>query len=249
LAAWLDFARLRRGIALALSGRFGEAEESLSHVKDTEALAELAEAFLDGYTPSGDAVAGLAAYERRRAEGPTCKPERDLGGNLLDCPGAVIYCAFLPEPLLVLAALAEFGTDGLAAALAEHDAPVSNVTVNDLDGDGTTDTPRPEKVLWIGAPPWRVSGIYNQPRSDWQQAWVAWQSDEGWRATGIAAADRIELLGIAVPKLETRQQILLGLTEPDAGIRHLALYWDGAVKRPSVVAQPMEWPDVGWPKQ
>ena len=243
LAAWLDFARLRRGIALALSGRSDEVETALAQVKDAEALVELAQAFLDSYASSRDALAGLAAYERQRVDGPTCTSERDLDGSPLDCPAAVTHRAFLPEPLLVLAALNAFGPDGLAATLTERDAPISNTTVCDLDGDGT------DEVLWIGAPPWHISGTGSLPRSGWQQAWVAWQNDEGWQATGIAAADRVELLDISVPKLETRLRILLALFEPGLGIRHVALFWDGVVDRPKVVAQPLGWPEVGWPEQ
>jgi len=243
LAGWLDLARLRRGIALALSGRSGEAKEALAQVRDTGALADLAGAFLDAYTPSVDPIAGLAAYERRRAEGPTCEPEKDLIRGPIDCPGAVTYHAYLPEPLLVLAALAELGTDGLAAALAERDAPVADLTVHDLDGDGA------EEVLWIGAPPWRVYGIYNLPRSDWQQAWVAWQGEGGWRATGIAAADRIGSLTIAPPDAQGRRGIRLERIDPDEECHAATLFWDGTVKRPWAPEQPADWPDVGWPLQ
>ena len=226
-----------------MGGHSGEIKAALSQVRDADALAELAHAFVDGYAPSEDPISGLSAYARRRADGPTCKPEKDLDGDQIDCPGVFVDHAFLPEPLLMLAALAKFGTDELVAALAERDAPVSDLTVHDLDRDGT------EEVLWIGAPPWRVYGITNLPRSAWQQAWVAWQDGEGWQATGISAADRIESLEIAPPDAQGQRGIRLTLVDLGKERQTVMLFWDGTVKWPLASEQPPNWPDVGWPKE
>jgi hypothetical protein len=85
--------------------------------------------------------------------------------------------------------------------------------------------------------------------TSWQQAWVAWQGEGGWRATGIAAADQIGSLTIAPPDAQGRRGIRLEWIDPGKERQTVTLFWDGSVKRPWVSQQPADWPSVGWPME
>lgn len=233
LDAWLDLARLRRGLSLALSGHVEDAQIALGEVEKTELLAEVAQLFLEAYGPAGDMLAGLAAYERRLAAGPS----DELVGEL-DRPAAVYY-AFLPQPTLVQTALTQIDPKELTATLDAVDAPLAGLTVSDLDGDGSAE------VVWLSPPTWHAYAPNKTPVGNWQQAWVAWDDGDRWRVTGVAAADRIELLGVTPQDPQGRLGIQLRLIDPEQA-RHVTLFWDGEVKRPWAPAQPQEWPVLGW---
>ncbi|MBL7063767.1 MAG: hypothetical protein ISS49_06090 [Anaerolineae bacterium] len=236
LAAWLDLARLHRGLCLALTGQAEDARTALAGVETTESLAELAQVFLDTYDdPAGDLLAGLAAYERRLAAGP-----KDVLSGGLDRPAAV-YRAFTVQTALVRTALAQVGPQELAATLAAYDAPVADLTVSDLDGDGAAE------VVWLSPPSWHAYAPNETPVGNWQQALVAWQDGNRWQMTGIAAADRITLLGVMSPDARGQRGIQLRLIDTDQ-TQQVALFWDGEVKRPYATVRQAGWPTVGWPE-
>ena len=244
LEAWLDLARLRLGLSLALSGRAGDARGTLAGLETSGPLADLAQAFLEAYDSMRDPLAGLAlglssrrrteTIERRLAAGPG----DELSGELAR-PAAVGY-AFLLQPTLVLAALAEVGPEGLVATLRTSAAPVADLAVSDLDGDGVVE------VIWLSPPAWHAQGPNAIPVGNWQQAWVAWSDGTRWQVTGIAAADQIELLGITPPDARGQRGIQLYLIDSEQ-TRQLTLFWDGGAERPWASGQPRGWPVVGSP--
>ena len=241
LEAWLDLARLRRGLGLALSGRAADARTALVGLETAGPLAELAQAFLGTYASAGDLLVGLAAYERRLAIGPNDELVGEFGR-----PAAVQY-AFVPQPVLVQFALNQVGPDGLAATLEANAAPVTDLAVSDLDGDGAVE------VIWLSPPSWHAYGPNKNPVGNWQQVWVAWQRSEPteeqgsarWQVTGIAAADQIESLDIMPPDAQGRRGVQLYLIDAEQ-TRQLTLFWDGETGRPWAPTQPLDWPVLGW---
>jgi len=232
LAAWQDLARLRLGLCLALTGHSKEAQSALGEIEETEPLAELAQAFRAGYSRTGDLLAGLAAYERRLAAGPN---EKSLRRQDIS---AAVYHTFQPQPLLVLSALSQVGPERLAARLEAIAPPLARPTVTDLDGDGALE------VIWLSPPAWHTFTPNETPVSNWQQAWVACHDGGRWQATGIAAADQIELLGLTAPDRQGQQGIQLQLIDTGSS-RRLTLFWDGETRRPWAPDQPLDWPVVG----
>ncbi len=237
LAAWLDLARLRWGLSLALGDRAEDARMALAGLETSGSLAKLAQAFLEAYDPTGDPLVGLAAYEHRLAVGPGDELISLEGIGELGHPAAVQY-AFVPQPTLVLVALSQVGPEGLRVALEAIAAPVADLVVSDLDGDGVVE------IVWLSPPAWRAYAPNEIPIGNWQQAWVAWNDGARWQVTGIAAADQIELLGLTPPDVQEQRGIQLYLIDSEQ-TRQLILFWDGETGRPWAPNQLLAWPVVG----